>query len=82
MGFIHERIGRFSIETRRESFIIHPNYGYDEAGNEHSDDLGSFGEHWRSTPHPEFLNEDLDDLIAALSAISEEVIPPAGGAAR
>lgn len=68
MGFIHERIGRISIETRRESFIIHPTYGYDEEGNEHSDELGRFGIRWRDN-HPEFLNEDLDDLIKALEAI-------------
>lgn len=28
MGFIHEDHGRISIETRRESFIIHAGYGY------------------------------------------------------
>lgn len=66
MGFIHERVGTFSIEERRESFIIHPNYGYTEDGNEHSDVLGSFGRHWRESPHPEFRRDDLDDLIAAL----------------
>lgn len=25
-----------------------------------------FARHWRETPNPEFLNEDIDDLIAAL----------------
>jgi hypothetical protein len=69
MGFIHEDVGRISIETRRESFIIHPNYGYNVEGNEHSEDLGSFGRHWRESPHPEFLNDDLDDLIAALEHV-------------
>jgi hypothetical protein len=66
VGFIHERHGRISVETRSESFKIHPNYGYDETGNAHSDDLGSFGVYWREHPHPEFLLEDLDDLIDAL----------------
>lgn len=71
MGFIHEARGRITIETRRESFIIHPQYGYNAAGDEHSDDLGRFGVHWRSTPHPEFLIADLDDLIGALTEIRE-----------
>ena len=66
MGLIRERFGVFSIESRRESFIIHPNYGYDATGNEYDDALGSFGIHWRERGHPEFLRSDLDDLIAAL----------------
>lgn len=66
MGFIREDFGRIGIEERRESFIIHPSYGYDESGSEYSDELGSFGIYWRSHPHPEFLLSDLDDLIAAL----------------
>lgn len=72
MGFIRERHGRITVETRRESFIVHTSYGYDEEGNEHSDDLGPFGVWWRESPHPEFLNEDLDDLIAALQEIAKE----------
>lgn len=66
MGHIRESIGRVSIESRRTSFVIHTNYGYTPDGNKHSDDLGSFGVHWRESPHPEFLRADLDDLIAAL----------------
>lgn len=66
MGFIRQSFGSISIESRRESFIIHPSYGYDESGNEHSDELGSFGVHWREE-HPEFLNKDVDDLIEALT---------------
>jgi hypothetical protein len=71
MDFLTERVGRFTIETRRESFIVHPNYGYDDEGNEHSDELGHFGVHWRNHPHPEFLIEDLDDLIEALTMIRD-----------
>lgn len=71
MGFIREPHGRITIEERRESFVIHPRYGYDESGNEHSDDLGLFGVLWRTNSHPEFLTEDLDDLIAALQALRE-----------
>lgn len=67
MGLIRDDFGRIGIEERRESFIIHPSYGYDAAGNEHSDELGSFGIYWREHPHPEFLLADLDDLIAALT---------------
>lgn len=104
MGHIHDHHGRISLETRRESFIVHPTYGYertcpvckgdpphpmmgdcrggcsrayrdgevDEPGRvpDHAYDL--FGRHWRENPHPEFLLEDLDDLIAALTAIKEK----------
>lgn len=66
MGFVRERFGRITIETRSESFYIHPSYGYDDEGNEWSDSLGNFGIYWREHPHPEFLLGDLDDLIAAL----------------
>jgi hypothetical protein len=72
MGFINEPHGRITVETRRESFVVHPNYGYDETGAEHSDALGAFGRHWRETPHPEFLYDDLRDLIKALAAIAKE----------
>lgn len=61
-----EEFGRVSIEVRRESFIIHPGYGYDESKNQHSDRDGDFGLRWRLSPHPEFKLEDLDDLIKAL----------------
>lgn len=71
MGFIHEQHGRVAIETRRESFIVHMGYGYDPSGNERDDSLGAFGRHWREMPHPEFLHEDLDDLITALTEIRD-----------
>ncbi len=69
MGFILNGQGKMSVEVRRESFKIHPGYGYttDADGDEvHTPDSDAFGRHWRETPHPEFLIEDLDDLIAAL----------------
>lgn len=69
MGLIHDDVGRISVEERRESFIVHTSYGYDAAGNVHVDDLGRFGEYWRSHPHPEFLLEDLDDLVTALQQL-------------
>jgi hypothetical protein len=30
-----------------------------------------FARHWRDRPAPEFLNEDLDDLIAALEDLRQ-----------
>jgi hypothetical protein len=66
VGLIRESFGAITIEGRRESFIIHPNYGYDVTGNHHDDALGSFGRYWRDHPHPEFLLDDLAHLIAAL----------------
>lgn len=62
MGMCLEDFGKMSIEVRRESFIIHTGYGY--KGEEHDD--SSFGKHWRESGHPEFMLEDLDNLIAAL----------------
>ena len=57
--------GRITCEARRESFIVHPSYGY--AGvDAHTPANDTFGRHWREDPHPEFLIEDLDDLIDAL----------------
>lgn len=81
MGFIREAHGRVAVEERRESFTIHPGYGYDDTGNEHSDlvtvagervERVSFCREWREGGHPEFLYDDLDDLIAALTALREE----------
>lgn len=66
MGMCLEDFGRISIEVRRESFIIHPSYGYDDSGNQHSDRDGDFGVAWRESAHPEFNLSDLDDLIKAL----------------
>jgi hypothetical protein len=69
VGFIHEPHGRITVETRRESFIVHTSYGYDASGNVHCAELGAFGKYWRDHPHPEFLLEDLDDLIQALYSV-------------
>jgi hypothetical protein len=62
-----ENKGRIGVEVRGShgSFVIHPSYGYDGDEN-HTPDSDTFGKHWREDPHPEFLLEDLDDLIAAL----------------
>lgn len=135
MGLIRDNFGRITIESRRESFYIRPNYGYtrehpqvplskievgqcfryslpgefdaepwqvvgqliaatlvkpatrSQAGEGDRVDpavmvhpVGShyepeyveveidtpFARYWRERPAPEFLNEDIDDLIAAL----------------
>ena len=65
MGFCRDPFGRISVESRRESFVIHTDYGYDGSG-EHSKEDGALWKHWREVGHPEFLNADLDDLISAL----------------
>lgn len=65
MGFCLEGKGKMSVEVRRESFIIHTAYGY-TADEEHTPDTDHFGKHWREAGHPEFMIEDLDDLIASL----------------
>lgn len=72
MGFIRDRFGNITIESRSESFRIHPNYGYTEDGSEHDDSLGAFGIQWRESSHPEFLYDDLDDLIEALGDLRHE----------
>ncbi len=72
MGFLCDPVGRITVEERRESFIVHPGYGYTEDGSQHDDTLGSFGTQWREHPHPEFLLDDLGDLIEALTALHEE----------
>lgn len=82
MGYLHEPVHPFTIEERRESFVIHPNYGYTDDGNEHSDAMGTFGRDWRESPHPEFLTADLDALIAALQELAESLHSPARGARR
>jgi hypothetical protein len=89
MGFIHDSHGKsqISVESRQESFRIHPAYGYEiicptchgeplmggeciECGGygqiEYLADQ-PFGQHWREQPHPEFLLEDVPDLIRALA---------------
>jgi hypothetical protein len=72
MGLIYNKHGRITIEVRSESFILHPDYGYTRDGNNISDDLGDFGKYWRECAHPEFLSEDLDDLINALLEIKKD----------
>lgn len=61
MGFCRDGFGPFGTEERRESFIIHP------------DDSKEGYEKWAERPHPEFLLEDLPDLLRAL----EELLPAA-----
>lgn len=75
MGTCLEGKGKMSVEVRRESFIIHPGYGYIDEGNDevHTSDVDTFGKHWREAGHPEFLKEDLDDLIAALQEAREYI---------
>lgn len=65
MGMCLEGHGRISVEVRRESFIVHPDYGY-TADGDHTPDSDHFGRCWREDGHLEFLIEDLDDLIIAL----------------
>ena len=63
MGYVRKGFGNVTIETRRESFVVHMSYGYSDDGvseEVHPLDV------WREVPHPEFMNEDLDDLITAL----------------
>ena len=69
MGMCLEGKGKMLVEVRRESFVVHPSYGYttDAGGADvHTPESDHFGKHWREDAHPEFLIEDLDDLIAAL----------------
>jgi hypothetical protein len=69
MGMCLKDFGNVSIEVRRESFIVHPSYGYttDADGDKvHTSNSDHFGKSWRERPHPEFMLEDLDDLIKAL----------------
>jgi hypothetical protein len=68
MGFIREAFGRITLEHRSESFIIHPDYGEDIAPPLND----AFVRHWRDTPHPEFLLEDIDSLIDALKEMKRE----------
>lgn len=81
MGHLREPVGGVTIEERRESFVIHPGYGYDDEGERHTNlvRVGGelevrelFCERWRETGHPEFIYDDLDDLIKALTALRDE----------
>lgn len=58
MGGLRNEVGRITIESRRESFVVHADYG--------DTDLDML---WTETPDPEFANEDLDDLIVALQEL-------------
>ena len=66
MGMILENHGRIGIEVRRKSFTVHPSNGYSEDGERFDESLGKFGKHWREGVHPEFMLDDIDDLISAL----------------
>jgi hypothetical protein len=66
MGMCLDGSGKMSVEVRRESFIIHPSYGYKGVDDEERDDSSTFLTRWRESVHPEFMLEDLDDLIRAL----------------
>lgn len=57
MGLCMEHHGRVLVEVRGESFKIHAGY----AGI--NDALAAL---WSRYPHPEFIVDDIDDLIAAL----------------
>lgn len=81
MGFIRDHHGRLAIETRRESFVIHPGYGYDESHNVATNLVQvngglevreDFARQWRGRPHPEFTYDSLDDMIAALTELRDE----------
>lgn len=67
MGRILNDVGRVAVEIRRESFIVHA--AYDERPKE--DALATA---WREGEHPEFMVEDLDDLIAALIAARDHLV--------
>jgi hypothetical protein len=67
MGMCLDDVGKISIEVRRESFVVHPSYGYKGEDGEDHDDSSTFMTSWRENPHPEFALEDLDDLIKALT---------------
>lgn len=72
MGFCLDGVGRVSVEVRRESFVIHADYGY-TVDAEHTPDSDHHGKHWRETPHPEFEIKDLDDLIASLEEAKQHI---------
>lgn len=73
MGMCLDDFGRLSIEVRRESFIVHSDYGYTPDGD-HTPDTDHHGKHWRTAGHPEFLLTDLDDLIAALQDAKDYLV--------
>jgi hypothetical protein len=68
MGTLFGDRGRVCVEVRRKSFVVYADYGYETVNGETvlSPSHDTFGRHWRDTPHPEFMLEELDDLITAL----------------
>lgn len=70
MGKIFDFKNGFSVELRRESFIIHAPYGYKLDGNHAT---GSFAESWRDNPNPEFKLQDLNTLIDALAEFRDKI---------
>ena len=69
MGFIRDQIGRFSIESRRESFYIHADYGYKPLEKKLSDvELGGFF-YYKS--HPKNVYQVLGKRLSATSAANE-----------
>ncbi len=77
MGMCLDGKGKMSVEVRRESFVVHPSYGYTK--DEEHDDSSAFATSWRESPHPEFLIEDLDDLIRSLIEAREYLVKTRGG---
>jgi hypothetical protein len=71
MGMCLDGFGKMAVEVRRESFIVHPTYGYKGEDDEEHDDSSTFLTRWRESVHPEFLLADLDDLIRALEEARE-----------
>jgi hypothetical protein len=45
-------------------------------GEEEVDDTDPLGKLWRNYPHPEFANEDIDNLIAALIVVLKQNLSP------
>jgi hypothetical protein len=80
MGFLRETVGKVTVESRSESFVVHPGYGYDEDGEPTSvvvvrgrpEVRASFCRRWREDPHPEFLYAELDDLVQALTRLRDD----------
>jgi hypothetical protein len=63
MGMIGEPVGKVTVETRRESLVVH--YDADWL-REQKDDYAA------GASHPEFAYEDIPDLIKALEQVRPE----------
>ena len=61
MGMIEEPVGKITLETRRESLVVH--YDADWVGEDSYADGAS---------NPEFAYEDIEDLVAALEVVKEK----------